>query len=47
MQSGEHILSNFNDALQELRDTTLTMAAGAQRNLHNTIQGLLQRDRQL
>lgn len=47
MQSGEHILSNFNDALQELKDTTLTMAAGAQRNLHNTIQGLLQRDRQL
>ena len=47
MQSGEHILSNFNDALQELRDTTLTMAAGAQRNLHNTIQGLLLRDRQL
>ncbi len=47
MQLGEHILSNFNDALQELRDTTLTMAAGAQRNLHNTIQGLLQRNRQL
>lgn len=47
MQHGEHILSNFNDALQNLRETTLTMAAGAQRNLHNTIQGLLQRDKQL
>jgi len=47
MQSGDHILSNFNDSLQNLRETTLTMAAGAQRNLHNTIQGLLQRDKQL
>lgn len=47
MHSGEHILSNFNDALQELRNSTLTMAAGTQRNLHNAIQGLLLRDKQL
>lgn len=47
MQSGEHILSNFNSALQELRETTLTMGAGAQRNLHNAIHGLLTRDKQL
>ena len=47
MQSGDHILSNFNTALQELRETTLIMAAGAQRNLQNTINGLLQRDKQL
>ena len=47
MQPGEHILSNFNTALQELRETTLIMAAGAQRNLQNTINGLLERDKQL
>jgi len=47
MQPGEHILSTFNTALQNLRETTLIMAAGAQRNLHNSITGLLQRDKQL
>ena len=47
MQSGEHILTTFDRALQELRETTLSMAIGAQKNLQNTINGLLQRDKQL
>lgn len=47
MQSGEHILSTFNSALSELKETTLTMASGTQRNLQNAIDGLLQRDKQL
>lgn len=47
MQNGEHILSSFNNALQELKDTTLTMGVGAQRNLENAINGLLQRNKEL
>ena len=47
MQPSEHILTTFDQALHELRETTLTMAVGAQRNLQNTINGLLQRDKQL
>ncbi|MBT8037951.1 MAG: phosphate signaling complex protein PhoU [Verrucomicrobiae bacterium] len=47
MQTGAHILSTFNTALDELKQTTLTMAAGTQRNLQNAISGLMQRDKQL
>ncbi len=47
MPNSEHILSTFNNAIQELKETTLTMAAGTQRNLQNAINGLLQRDKQL
>lgn len=47
MQSGEHILSSFNDALRELKETTLTMGSGAQRNLQHAITGLLERNKQL
>lgn len=47
MQNAEHILSTFNTALQEIKETTLTMGAGTQRNLQNAINGLLQRNKQL
>lgn len=47
MSTNDHILSTFNTALQELKETTLTMASGTQRNLQNAISGLLQRDKQL
>ncbi len=47
MHNSEHILSTFDNAIQELKETTLTMAAGTQRNLQNAINGLLQRDKQL
>ncbi|MBT8044300.1 MAG: phosphate signaling complex protein PhoU [Verrucomicrobiae bacterium] len=47
MPNSEHILSTFNTALQELKETTLTMAAGTQRNLQNAITGLLERNKQL
>ncbi len=47
MNSGGHILSTFDEALQELKETTLTMGAGTQRNLSHAIRGLLERDKQL
>lgn len=47
MQSSEHILTTFDQALHELRETTLSMAVGAQKNLKNSIDGLLQQDKQL
>ena len=47
MPNGDHILSSFNTALNELKDATLTMGAGAQRNLNHAIQGLIQRNKEL
>lgn len=47
MSNGDHILSSFNEAIRELKESTLTMGAGAQRNLENAIQGLLQRNKEL
>lgn len=47
MESGGHILSTFNEALQELKETTIAMGAGTQRNLSHAIRGLLERDKQL
>lgn len=47
MPNGEHILSSFNDAIRELKETTLAMGAGARRNLEHAIQGLLQRNKEL
>ncbi|MFK7911489.1 MAG: phosphate signaling complex protein PhoU [Akkermansiaceae bacterium] len=46
MPNGDHILSSFNEALLEIKTTTLTMGAGAQRNLNNAIQGLIQRTKE-
>lgn len=47
MPTGDHILSTFNDAQRELKEATLTMGAGAQRNLGHAVQGLLQRNKEL
>lgn len=47
MPHGEHILSSFNEAIRELKETTLAMGAGTQRNLQNAFNGLMQRDKSL
>jgi phosphate transport system protein len=47
METGGHILSSFDDALRELKETTIGMGAGTQRNLQNAMRGLLGRDKEL
>jgi len=42
-----HILTNFDDALTQIREVTIGMGAGAQRNLNNAIRGLIERDKSL
>ena len=42
-----HILTNFDEALSQIRDVTIGMGSGAQRNLNNAIRGLIQRDKSL
>ena len=42
-----HILSTFDEALTELRETTILMGAGARRNLENAVRGLLERNKEL
>ncbi|MGB0992211.1 MAG: phosphate signaling complex protein PhoU [Akkermansiaceae bacterium] len=43
----DHILSTFDTALTNLKETTIAMGAGAQRNLNNAVRGLLERDKDL
>ncbi len=45
--SESHILSNFQDALNQLRKDVLTMASTAEHNLRHAMRGLLDRDSQL
>jgi phosphate transport system protein len=47
METGGHILSSFDDALRELKQKTIGMGAGTQRNLQNAMRGLLGRDKEL
>ena len=47
MESRGHILSSFDEALVALKDTTIAMGASTQRNLQNSFNGLLLRDKQL
>lgn len=42
-----HILSSFDTALREVRDSVLKMASIAQQNLENAVVGLLKRNREL
>ncbi len=42
-----HILTNFDDALSQIRETTIGMGSGTQRNLNNAIRGLIERDKSL
>ena len=46
MPNGDHILSTFNDAQRALKEATLTMGAGAQRNLEHAVRGLFQRNKE-
>jgi len=47
METKGHILSSFDDALRELKETTIGMGAATQRNLQNAMRGLLERDKSL
>jgi len=47
METKGHILSSFDDALRELKETTIGMGAATQRNLQNAMRGLLERDKGL
>ncbi|BDS08438.1 phosphate transport system regulatory protein PhoU [Oceaniferula spumae] len=47
MPNQGHILSTFDDSLRQLRETTIAMGAGTQRNLQNAIRGLLERNKEL
>ncbi len=42
-----HILTNFDDALSQIKEATIGMGAGAQRNLNNAIRGLIERNKSL
>lgn len=46
MPNQGHILSTFDESLTQLRDTTISMGAGTQRNLQNSIRGLLERNKE-
>jgi len=45
--SGKHILGTFDDALQNLRNNVLMMAALTERNFSNATKGLFERDDEL
>ena len=47
MANGTHILGNFNQALQTLRNNVLMMASLAERNVTNATKGLFDRDDEL
>lgn len=47
MPKDDHILSNFDKALNELKDHTLAMGDGAKRNLNNAMRGLTQRNKEI
>ena len=47
MEPKGHILSSFDEALRELKQKTIGMGAGTQRNLHHAMRGLLERDKEL
>ncbi len=42
-----HIISNFDKALFDLKNTTISMGAGAQKSLNNAMLGLLKHDNQM
>jgi phosphate transport system protein len=44
LDTSKHILATFDEALGDLRNELLTMVRSTERNLHNAINGLLQRD---
>lgn len=44
MPNGNHILGNFDNALQSLRNNVLMMASLAERNVSNAAKGLFERD---
>ena len=45
--SKDHILSDFQDALDQLRKDVITMASTAEHNLENAVKGLLERSSDL
>ncbi|MFT5882113.1 MAG: phosphate transport system protein [Crocinitomicaceae bacterium] len=47
MQTGGHILSDFNTALKAFREKTINIGCLAQQNLENSIQGLFERNTEL
>ncbi|MBK1829345.1 phosphate signaling complex protein PhoU [Verrucomicrobiaceae bacterium R5-34] len=47
MPNQGHILSTFDETLRQLRETTITMGAGTQRNIQNAVRGLLERNKEL
>lgn len=47
MENRDHILTSFDQALHQLKDTTISMGASTQRNLENAFTGMMQRDKQL
>ena len=47
MQTGGHIISSFDEALIELKETTISMGTNALANIDNAITGLLTRNKSL
>lgn len=47
METRGHILSSFDEALRELKETTIGMGVATQRNLQHAMRGLLERDKAL
>ena len=47
MDTGGHIISGFNDALTELKETTISMGTNALANIDHAITGLLSRNKNL
>jgi len=47
MQTGGHILSDFNTALKAFREKTINIGCLAQQNLENSLQGLFERNAEL
>ncbi len=44
MSDSQHILSNFQESLDQLRKDVITMASNAELNLENAVRGLLERN---
>jgi len=47
METGGHIITSFNEALEELKETTISMGTNALANIDNAINGLLTRNKDL
>jgi len=47
MQTGGHIITGFNEALTELKETTITMGTNAMANIDHAVTGLLTRNKAL